>query len=165
MYLLPVEPSNQVLLCLVLIGIALSIFICAVLTSIALSVPKAGVGMAFSLITCIENLAFTLFPIYFGHVAKDRSAYAYNTCLLSMSGIAFAAIIFSSMLILYDIRTTRLLTMPENSKKVMFLRKQIDSEFLERSIRDSMVMNRSNINNIDSMSPKKVILKTVSFAL
>ena len=69
MYLLPVESSIQVIACLFLVGVGLSIFICALVTSIAISVPKAGVGMAFSLITCIENTAFTLFPIYFGRVA------------------------------------------------------------------------------------------------
>lgn len=169
LYSLEAAPSVQVYYSYALIGIGYAIITCALFSSVALTVPKAGVGMAFSILTLVENIGMAVFPLYFGQLAEERTVQAYDDCLLSLVCIAFIALILSAILLISDIKTTGLLRLPENSKGVKKIRRKIDSEYLERSMRDSMIRSQSgrlgrteNRRKIEEV--KHTLRKAASFA-
>ena len=135
MYFMKVEKTLVLYLNFTAIGFGYSITTCALFSSVALSIPKAGVSMGYSILTLIENIGLSLLPLYFGEISEDRSVESYNQCLLTLIILSILATIFCLLLLLYDTKNSNLLTLPENSKKVRKLRKGIDSDFLEKSVR------------------------------
>ena len=121
--------------------------------------------MAFSLLTGVENIGMTVLPLYFGKISADRTVEAYDECLLSLVAMSIASIVFSAALYLYDTKTTKLLTMPENSKKVKRLRRNIDSEYIERSVMDSFVAHKSGYLRNRSFSKPDNSRRAYSFAV
>jgi MFS family permease len=135
MYFMKVEKTLVLYLNFTAIGFGYSITTCALFSSVALSIPKAGVSMGYSILTLIENIGLSLLPLYFGEISEDRSVESYNQCLLALVVLSILGTIFCLLLLLYDTKNSNLLTLPENSKKVRKLRKGIDSDFLEKSVR------------------------------
>ena len=165
MYTLPVDNSYYLYVTFGILGMAFSVIACALFSSVALAVPKAGVGMAFSLLTAVENLGMTVLPLYFGKISEDRTVEAYDECLMSLVALSTAAIVFSAALYLYDTKTTKLLTLPENSKRVKILRRNIDSEYIERSVMDSFVAHKSGYLKNGSFSKTNNSRRAYSFAV
>ena len=152
MYLMEPGKSNFLYVILVLLGTSYSILTCALFSSVALSIPKAGVSMGYSILTFIENFGLSFLPIYFGYISKDRTFESYNECILSLIILSVCAVISCAWLVVYDTQNTRLLTLPENSKKVKRLRRNIDSDFFERSFKASMMISKDedSFNNSNS---------------
>ena len=136
MYFMPFQPSNLLYVHFSMLGVGFAILTCALFSSVALSIPKAGVSMGYSILTLVENIGLSSLPPYFGYISRDRTKDAYNECILSLVVLSILSVILCSFLVLYDTKNTRLLTLPENSKRVRKLRKNIDSDYLERSVRD-----------------------------
>ena len=139
MYFLESQKSYFVYLCFTTIGMGFGIVSCALHSSVALSIPKSGVSMGYSIMTTIENAGLSTLPLYFGYIAKSRSIESYNECILSLIILSFLGTICSIVLLIYDTNKTQLLTLPENSKAVRRLRKQIDSDFIQKSFHASML--------------------------
>lgn len=133
-------------------GLCYSIVTCALFSSVALSIPKAGVSMGYSVLTLVENFGLSALPLFFGKITKDRTVGSYNNCLLSLIILSALALLFSMLLLLYDIQGTRMLTLPENSKRVKQIRRVIDSDFVEKSLRSfSMSMLQSQQRDATGM--------------
>ena len=162
MYCLPADRTLLLIPILSLIGIGYAVLTCALFSSVALSVPKAGVGMAFSILTLIENLGNTLLPLLFGKLAAPRNVAAYNDCLLSLIILALASTALSIALVVYDLKTTRILALPENSVTVRKIRHRMDSLYLEMSIRDSQLS--SQVKSVKTLN-RRAMPKVVSIKL
>jgi hypothetical protein len=91
--------------------------------------------MGYSILTLIENVGLTILPLYFGQISAERSVESYNECILALVVLSIIGTVFCLLLLLHDTKNSKLLTLPENSKKVRKLRKGIDSDFLEKSVR------------------------------
>ena len=137
LYYMPVQKSLFLYFNLFTNGVCYSILTCALFSSVALSIPKAGVSMGYSILTLVENVGLSTLPLYFGHISKDRSVDSYNKCILSLILLSFLSVIVCSILFMYDTKKTKLLTLPENSKKVKRIRQSIDTDFHEKSMRDT----------------------------
>lgn len=92
--------------------------------------------MGYSVLTLVENFGLSSLPLYFGHISEDRTVESYNECILSLIGLSSIALVCCIVLVLYDTKKTKLLTLPENSKIVKRLRTKIDEDFAEKSFRD-----------------------------
>lgn len=153
MYFMPIEKSMMLYGNLFVLGTCYSILTCALFSSVALSIPKAGVSMGYSILTLVENVGLSSLPFYFGWLSTDRTPSSYNNCILALIALSMASVCVCAALVLYDVKNTRLLTLPENSKKVKSLRKVIDSDFLERSLL-SISKKTSSKSNDDSISDR-----------
>jgi len=135
MYFMKVEQTPFLYFNFAATGVAYSITTCSLFSSVALSIPKAGVSMGYSILTLIENVGLTILPLYFGQISAERSVESYNECILALVVLSIIGTVFCLLLLLHDTKNSKLLTLPENSKKVRKLRKGIDSDFLEKSVR------------------------------
>ena len=115
------------------LGISYSIITCALFSSVALSIPKSGVSMGYSILTLVENLGLSSLPLYIGYITQERTVSSYNECLLILIILSILGTLSSLLLLVYDTNNTKLLTLPENSRKVKRLRIKIDTDFREKS--------------------------------
>ena len=149
LYLLPPVPSYHVLVAYALVGVGYSITTCTLYSSIALAVPDAGVSIAFSLATWTENLSNTILPALIGAASEDRSAAAYDGCILGMLLISACSIIMCIILYLHDINDYMLLSLPENSSQLLQARQAADDAFLASSSLPSSILAIRSFSDAD----------------
>ena len=145
MLLMKPAKSNMLFVAFIINGVCFSILTCALFSSVALSIPKAGVSMGYSILTLVENFGLSSLPLFFGKITKERTVASYNNCLMSLVILSALSLLFSGLLLLYDVRGSQMLTLPENSKRVKIIRRDIDSDFAEKSLKSwSMSMLKAS---------------------
>jgi len=142
LHYMPVAKSNFLYLNMVLIGFSNAVLLSTIYSSVALTIPRQGVSMAYSILALVENLGISTLPLYFGWILKQRRIEDYNDALLSLQIIALLAVLASLLLLLHDVRQSRVLELPENSQRVASIRSQINSDFIRKSFHESMKNSR-----------------------
>lgn len=163
LYLLPAEPNEAIYLLLVFIGLAYSVVQSSLFSTVAIAVPKAGISMAFALVTLFEDIGLTIFPLIFGKLQEGRSVSAYDECLLGLIALSILSLVFTSAMILYDTNSSRILTLPAKSRRVQQMRRKIDSEFVERSMRESMDYQFNMVKSLTVQPQRHAKRKIISF--
>lgn len=138
LHYMPVAKSNFLYLNMILIGFSNAVLLSTIYSSVALTIPRQGVSMAYSILALVENLGISTLPLYFGWILKQRRIEDFNDALLNLQLIALLAVLASLVLLLHDVRQSRVLELPENSQRVASIRSQINSDFIRKSFHESM---------------------------
>lgn len=129
MLTLPPEPSTQVTICILCLGLFDSIYSTVIYSCITLVVPQQGTSVAIGIALNIQNVVLTILPIYFGCVNESRSIQAYNESLFSLVILAGLACICSILVIVVNFRTGKRLHLPENYHRVLEAKSRATSNF------------------------------------
>ena len=106
-------------------GMFYSTFVAIIWPSMTLAVPKSATAMALGIAVTIQNVFMTSCPYYFGLVNKSRDFRAYNNSLLSLAMMGGVTLVFGIAMWIIDLRTGKLLSLPENDKRVLSMRRKM----------------------------------------
>lgn len=131
-HLIPPGRPDLVYFPIVLLGIYYGMYNGSLWTSVSIVLPKQAVGGVLSIACGFSNLIFSLFPIIYGYVVKDRTKKSYMKIgwYTFYFTVVSAIIIFSMMII--DLRTGKLLHNPENSEAVDKERNRISRDLAKK---------------------------------
>ena len=150
---LPSEPSNYVLLSIIGMGMFYSTFVAVVWPAMTMTVPQSSTAAALGLATLVQNIFMSSFPYYFGKINKPRTKTVYDESLVSLAGIGIFSLILTIWMFIQDLRTGKILSLPENDKRVGEMRKKMQKEY------NNMVRVRAEKKKINPSLNNKVTTK------
>ena len=118
-------PSIAVIGCIAAMGVHYSLFVAIIWPAMTLTIPQSCTAPALGLATTIQNLFIAALAYYFGAVNQPRTRQAYDESLLSDAVVAFVSLLLSIWMLVEDLRTGKILSLPENDKRVGEMRKKM----------------------------------------
>ena len=134
MFSLPARPSFMVSFCLALIGFCFGIVLATIYSCVALAVPHEAISVSYSLLVFMENFGLTIFPFMFSSLNSKRTVAAYDNCLIVLALLSLIGFVVCALLVAFDLQHQSLLDLPENSSKVVSIRKEIQGIYLRQCL-------------------------------
>lgn len=147
------ENSPLTGVCFFMVGMGYSVLQSTIHVCVAIVVPSQGIGMAYSLLSFIENFGLITFPMLFSIFTEKKSVEGYNQCIIALGSIS--AVSFLVCLVLYrsDITKNRsCLDLPENNPRVISFKDNLQKAFEEEMLSEMSDKSPSNKQSIFSVS-------------
>lgn len=156
MYSLESSPSMMVPISLGFIGFGFSTMLASLFSCVALVVPRQGLSIGYSLLSLVENVGLTSFPIWMSNISASRTIQAYNECIWMLVIFSLASLASSILLALGDLRSSGILDMPENSVEALLIRKYIEKQYQTARREGGVEMSGHVADGRDSAQDKTV---------
>ena len=113
-----------------------SMFVACLWASLVISVPKQAAGFMIGLTNSLQNLLFTVLPLFFSLFYGPRTIQAYQTFLYAMAGYCLVCFFFAALNLYLDLKGDKLLMLPENSIKVKKLQDRANKRLFYSVLKD-----------------------------
>lgn len=134
---------------LILISLFRSIYTSCVWSCLLLSVPKQASTAFVAFGATLQNICMASFPPLFASVNKNRDYPSYQKSLYMLIGMSLFCTVLAIIINTIDLRTDKILFLPENDEKVAELKLKKIEEFSMRKKRDEI--RRRESQNYKSM--------------
>ena len=119
-YVLPIEESNWIYICIFLLSLMLAGFQATIWSSLTLLVPKEATGLAIAVALTLENILMTSLPVLFGKINTARTPEAFNYSLVLLIGLSVFSFVLSLEIFVFDYYFgDKILHLSENEESVL----------------------------------------------
>ena len=127
--MLPYQPTNLFYVYNIIIALFYSLYNSCIWSCIALSLPSRAVSLGFGLTTVGQMTSMSIFSAFKGYLATDRTPAAYRNTIYFQVILNIVSIGILAIANWVDWRGGKMLNLPENSKRAMKLKEELDKRF------------------------------------
>lgn len=121
--------KNYVYFALLMVSLFRSVYTGCAWSCLVISLPKQAATTFVALAATFQNLLLSTLPLVFGTFNYKRDYSAYQNSLYFLSGMAVVCTILSSIICFTDLKTDKMLHLPENDKRVVEMKLKKIEEF------------------------------------
>ena len=127
-------PSQDVGILIYIAAACLSLFFAlfnsCLYTAAIICIPKESTSFMIAFLVTLQNVVSAGLPVYYSYFYGPRTVQAYQNTLYALAGFCGGCAVLSFILFLADISGDKLLTLPENDKRVKKIQRKMSMDFL-----------------------------------